>query len=246
MGRAGPRLEGAPVRQVALAATEDGRIVQVAVETIPAPAYIQATQAAQIGVKAGVASTSMMAVASGGGGGGPAGGSGSSGSSRSAPATGRAAEETFIARLKERFPRLKSLDIRPKARPSGSRYVGPSEETPEVGGSPQYRTQASGAPEFAFEERMRTSQGNYSLIIVDKGVVMEIDGISGDGWLENIKIEQKISSVDAILARLRVEADFVEAYGLKGVQYSIGPETVGDEVEARAAEQQLRNVFRVE
>jgi Domain of unknown function (DUF4157) len=244
LGQGGPSPEGAPTREVALALTEDGTVVAVAAETIPATIPVQ--QAAELGLKAGAASTSLMAAASGGGG-GPAGpGPGLGGTPARSPAGPRAAEQQYLDRLKQRFPRLAQLDIRPRLRPSAGSYLAPAEETPEVGGSPQYRPQASGAPEFAFEERMRTSQGNFSLVIVDRGVVMELDGISGEGWLENVKIEQRLASVDEILARLRVEADFAEAYGLRGVHYSIGPAAVGDAVEAQVAQERLANVFRVE
>ena len=169
-------------------------------------------------------------------------------SGKGSPLTAHEAAQLYLVKLKERYPKLRSLDIRPKSRPTSSRYVGPSvEHTPEVLGQPQYRTQWSGAPEFAFEERMRTSQGQYSYEIYESGKsAMEVDGISIDGWLENIKIEQKSHKVDDIVARLRVEADFAEAYGLNGVHYSIGPAKLGDAVEAELAHQRLRNVVRVE
>jgi len=240
-GRGGAPFEGPPPPTVRLGVTPEGFAVPVAAETVPAT--VPVTTAAALGAKAVPITGPLLSVASGGSS-GPGGAGGSSG--RGPARTSRDAERAYIDQLKERYPKLKSLDIRPKERALGSKYVGPAEETPEVGGTPQYRTQASGAPEFSFEERMQTTQGKYSLIIVDKGIVMEIDGISVDGWLENIKIEQKLGSVDAILARLRVEGDFAEAYGLKGVHYSITPPTVGAEVEARVAAEQLRNVFRVE
>lgn len=240
-GEGGAPLEGPAPAFVRLGVTTTGRVLPVAAETIPAT--VSVTTAAVIGAKAAPITGPLLSVAAGPGGLSSGGG----GSSGPGPGLGgRGAEQAYIDQLKERYPKLKSLDIRPKARPSAGGYVGPAEETPEVGGAPQYRTEVSGAPEFAFEERMRTSQAGYSLVIVDKGIVMEMDGISVDGWLENIKIEQKLGSVDEIVARLRVEADFAEAYGLKGVHYSIGPPEVGDEVEAQVAEQQLRNVFRVE
>jgi hypothetical protein len=60
------------------------------------------------------------------------------------------------------------------------------------------------------------------------------------------KIEQKLDKLDEIVARLRVEADWAEHYGLKGVHYSIAPPTVADAVEQALAEQGVRNVYRVE
>jgi hypothetical protein len=207
---------------------------------------------AAFGVKGAAIVGPLMAVAGGPGSPKlPASSSGSPGvyGGRSGTGAGaaRAAEERYIAKLKQRFPKLAKLDIRTKQRPSGSSYVGPAEDvTPEVGGKQEYRTQVSGAPESAFEERMHTSQGQFSLTIVDEGVTMELDGISEDGWLDNVKIEQKIDKVADIVARLRVEADWADHYGLKGVHYSIAPPSVADAVEAELADQGVRNVYRVE
>jgi hypothetical protein len=154
-------------------------------------------------------------------------------------AKGRQLEYQFIAALKEKYPKLKNLDIRPKARPSASRF--------------------EGGPESSFEERMQTTQGKYSLTVygdkekvVIKGKervaryeIIEIDGISLDGWIEEIKIEQQFRKVDDIVTQLRKQADFAEAYGLKGVRYSIATPKVADEVEAEIARTRLRNVYRV-
>jgi Domain of unknown function (DUF4157) len=229
--------------QVRVAVRGD-QLVLVAVQSIPA--------SAAVGVQGATIAGPLLAVA--GGPGAPKVPSSSSSSpgvygarSGAGPGAARAAEEGFIAKLKQRFPKLAPLDIRPKQRPSGGSYVGPAEDvTPEVGGKPEYRAQASGAPEFAFEERMRTSQGKFSLTVIDNGVAMELDGISEDGWLENVKIEQKPGKLDEIVARLRVEADWAQHYGLKGVHYSIAPPTVADAVEQALAEQGVRNVYRVE
>ena len=140
---------------------------------------------------------------------------------------GRKLEQGYVNALKNRYPKLKDVDIRPKARPSASRF--------------------GGAPESAFEERMQTTQGKYSLAVYDRGVaVIELDGISVDGWVEEIKIEQKLANVDDIMAQLRRQADFAEAYGLKGVRYSIASPEVAREVESRVATELLkRNVYRV-
>lgn len=242
--RGGAPLEGSPPPSVRIGIGSSGGLVVVSAGTVPAT--IPVATALELASQAVIVPSAVMMAASGPGG-PPQRPVSSGGRGRGGPPRGRSAEELYIERLKERFPRLRQLDIRPRARPTASRYVGPAEDvTPEVGGSPEYRTQSSGAPEFAFEERMRTSQGGFSLNIIDEGVVMEIDGISIDGWLENVKIEQRLSNIDNILARLRVEADFAEAYGLRGVHYSIAPAAVGDEVEARVAAEGLRNVFRVE
>ena len=170
--------------------------------------------------------------------------------------SGRDAEQSYIDHLKEKYPKLRNLDIRPRARPSSSKFTALREDLYEAGGSPEYRIELTGAPEFAFEERMQTSQGKYSYGVYDRMtrsdgtvrnvLVFEIDGISVDGWLEAVKIEQKFSSVDDILAQLRRQANFAETYGLKGVRYSIAPPDVADEVERRVAEERLKNVYRVE
>ena len=129
----------------------------------------------------------------------------------------RAVERKFIDSLKDRFPKLKELDIRPKLRPRAGRF--------------------EGAPEFAFEERMQTSQGNYSLEVFENGkAVIELDGISTDGWIEEVKINQSEAKVDDIVGQLRDQAAFAETHGLKGVRYSINPPSVQDAVEAAVAE----------
>lgn len=76
----------------------------------------------------------------------------------------RALERQYVDALKEQYPKLKDLDIRPKARPVA--------------------TKSGGAPEFSFEERMQTTQGKYSYEVWDRGKrVLEIDGISVTvGW----------------------------------------------------------------
>jgi hypothetical protein len=159
---------------------------------------------------------------------------------------GREAERTYIERLKERYPKLRPLDIRPKARPSAGMHVAKA-ESPEVGGGTDYWREVTGAPEHAWEERMQTSQGGYSYTVyVDGTAVVELDGLSVDGWLEEIKINQNMERVDEILAQLRKQADFADAYGLNGVRYSISPPEVAAELETRIAEEGLRNVFRVE
>jgi hypothetical protein len=144
---------------------------------------------------------------------------------------GRQLENRYIAALKERYPRLKSVDIRPKLRARVGRY--------------------EGAPESSFEERMQTTQGNYSLVVYRKTTTppiktlpaIEFDGISVDGWIEEIKIEQRAYKVDDIVAQLRRAADFAEAYGLKGVRYSIAAPDVADLVEEEAA--RIPGVYRV-
>jgi hypothetical protein len=142
----------------------------------------------------------------------------------------RAKERGYIEALKERYPSLKKLNIRPKARPSAGR--------------------TEGAPEFAFEERMQTSQGKYSYEVVDaKGKsVIEFDGISDDGWIEEIKISQGESeaNIDEIMSNLRRRAQFAEEHGLKGVRYSIDPPSVQFEVESRVAAERLPNTYAVE
>jgi hypothetical protein len=236
-GRGGAPLEGPPPVRVQLGLTQDGFLIPVAAETVPATIPVVAS--AGLGAKAAGASTTLMSAMSGST--GPSGGSSSGG--RPGP---RQVEEAFIERLKERFPKLKQLDMRPRARPSASGYTSRTEPS-EVGGSPEYRREVSGAPEHAFEERMQTSQGKFSYNVYRDGkVVFEIDGISVDGWLEEVKIQQNMGRLDEILAQLRIQADFAETYGLKGVRYSIAPPEVAAEVESRVAEEGLRNVFRVE
>lgn len=140
----------------------------------------------------------------------------------------RLLEIKYIEELKKRYPKLKEVNIQPRKRPS----VGRSE----------------GAPEYAFEERMQTTQGNYSYNIYDKRgkILIEFDGISIDGFIEEIKISQTLEKVDKIMADLRRQADFAKAYDLNGVKYSIKPPEVAEAVEARVAEEMLRNVYRAE
>jgi hypothetical protein len=224
---------------VRMGVTPEGLVVPVLAHTVPAAVPVMTSVA--VGVRGAAAAPALMSAMSGGQG---PGGSGGSGGSR-APQS-RSAEQTFLDRLRERFPRLRQLDIRPKARPSASGYTSRT-PSPEVGGGTEFRREVSGAPEHAFEERMRTSQGGYSYTVYDGGkAVIELDGISVEGWIDEIKIEQQLTGVEEIVAQLRVQADFAEAYGLRGVHYSIAPPAVADAVEARIAEERLLNVFRVE
>lgn len=238
--RPGAPVGGPPSMGVVLA-TSRGQLVFVAAETIPVAV------AGQLAVAAGGTGTMAMSALSGGN--GPTGGAGSTsgGGSGGGASGGREAERTFIERLKERYPALRQLDIRPRARPSASAYTS-AVESPEVGGGTEYRTEVSGAPEHAFEERMQTSQGGYSYSVFGEGgrPVLELDGISVDGWLEEVKINQNMGRLDDILAQLRTQADFAETYGLRGVRYSISPPEVAAEVESRVAEEGLRNVYRAE
>lgn len=126
-----------------------------------------------------------------------------------------------IEQLEERFPKLKSAKLRPIQRPgTGSEAI--------------------------FEERMQTTQGQFSLAgySTDGQQVIQFDGISPNGFVEEIKIEQAAGSVDDIVAQLRAQADFARDYGLRGVEYSIQSPAVADAVEARVAEEHLRNVYR--
>jgi len=127
-----------------------------------------------------------------------------------------------IEQLEERFPKLKSAKLRPVRRPgTGSEAI--------------------------FEERMQTTQGNYSLAGygADGQQVIQFDGISPNGFIEEIKIEQSAQGVDDIVAQLRAQADFARDYGLRGVEYSVQSPAVADAVEARVAEEHLRNVYRL-
>ena len=242
--------EGAPVPEASQVriGVRGNELVLVPAWTVPADVVAAMQASAVAGVKGAAIAGPLMAVAGGPGGPKlPAPSSGSPGVSGAEPGAARAAEESYIAKLKQRFPKLGPVNIGTKQRPSGSSYIGPAEDvTPEVGGKQEYRTKVSGAPESAFEERMHTSQGQFSLTIIDKGVAMELDGISVDGWIDNVKIEQKLDKVDDIVVRLRVEADWAEHYGLKGVHYSIAPPSVADAVEAELAEQGVRSVYRIE
>jgi hypothetical protein len=226
---------------VRMGVTPEGLVVPVLAHTVPATVPVLTSVA--VGARGAAAGPMLMSAMSGGGP-GPTGSGSSGGSGGGRGPMSRSAEQTFLDRLKERFPRLRQLDIRPKARPSASGYTART-ESPEVGGGTEYRREVSGAPEHAFEERMRTSQGGYSYTVYDRGAaVIELDGISVEGWVEEVKIEQQLSRLDDIVAQLRVRADFAEAYGLRGVHYSIQPPAVADAVEARVAEERLINVFR--
>ena len=131
----------------------------------------------------------------------------------------------YVDALKRRYPRLRNVNIRPKARPSASR--------------------TEGAPESAFEERLQTTQGKYSLEVYgeDGKALIEFDGISVDGWIEEVKLGGR---PEEIVIQLRRLADFAEAYGLKGVRYSITSPEVAGEVESLVAEQGVRNAYRLE
>jgi hypothetical protein len=127
-----------------------------------------------------------------------------------------------IEQLEERFPKLKSAKLRPVRRPgTGSEAI--------------------------FEERMQTTQSPYSLAgySSDGQQVIQFDGISPNGFIEEIKIEQVAGKVDDIVAQLRAQADFARDFGLRGVEYSIHTPAVADAVEARVAEEHLRNVYRL-
>ncbi|HMI52389.1 MAG TPA: DUF4157 domain-containing protein [Candidatus Saccharimonadales bacterium] len=126
-----------------------------------------------------------------------------------------------IEQLESRFPKLKSARLRPIKRPG-------------VG------------DEAIFEERMQTGQGGYSLAAYseDGEQIIQFDGISPEGFVEEVKIEQASEKVDEIVTQLRRQADFARAYGLKGVEYSINPPAVAAEVESRVAAEQLKNVYR--
>jgi hypothetical protein len=127
-----------------------------------------------------------------------------------------------IEQLEERFPKLKSAKLRPVRRPgTGSEAI--------------------------FEERMQTTQGSYSLAgySSDGQQVIQFDGISPNGFVEEIKIEQMAGSVDDIVAQLRTQAEFARDYGLRGVEYSVQTPAVADAIEARVAEEHLRNVYRL-
>jgi hypothetical protein len=184
------------------------------------------------------ATMALQATALGGSGGGGGGGSSGAGSksTRQGPLKksstgrepGRQAEVKYVDQLKNRYPKLKEVNIRPKARPKSSRF--------------------EGAPESSFEERMQTTQGNYSLVVYDAEgkALIEFDGISVDGWIEEIKIGQEAGKASDIVTQLRRLADFADAYGLNGVRYSIQPPQVADEVESLVVAERLRNVYRVE
>ena len=130
-------------------------------------------------------------------------------------------EWKLIETLENRYPKLRSAGLRPIRRPA-------------VG------------DEAIFEERMQTGQGRFSLAAYNEEgeQIIQFDGISPDGFVEEIKIEQSMEKVDEIMSQLRRQADFARDYGLKGVEYSINPPSVAEEVERRVVAEHLRNVYR--
>lgn len=126
-----------------------------------------------------------------------------------------------IEQLEQRFPRLRSARLRPFKRPG-------------VG------------DEAIFEERMLTTQGNFSLAAYseDGEMIIQFDGISPQGFVEEVKIEQSADKVSEIVTQLRRQADFARDYGLKGVEYSISPPGVADLVEQQVASERLNGVYR--
>jgi Domain of unknown function (DUF4157) len=244
--RAGPGAAGpsaAPVAEaVRIAMRGDGTMALVPAFAIP----VAAIEAAAVTA----APTPALVMAMSGGPREPHSSSASSGRGSSTPrsSTPRSTEERFIDRLREMFPRLRNLDIRPRLRPSASRYTATeAAETAEVGAEPGRRSATTGAPESAFEERMRTSQGRFSFGIYEDGrLAAELDGVSLEGWIEEVKIGQSLGRLEEILAQLRRQSDFARHYGLRGVHYSIQPPAVADAVEAAVAEERMGNVYRVE
>jgi Domain of unknown function (DUF4157) len=245
--RAGPGAAGPPappvVATVRIAARANGTLVMVPAYAIPVTA-IEAAAATAVPAP-------ILAMAMSGGPRDPRSTTSSSSGSGPAtprPPTPRSAEERFIDRLREMFPRLRNLDIRPRLRPSASRYTATeAAETAEVGAEPGRRSATTGAPESAFEERMRTSQGRFSFGIYEDGrLAAELDGVSLEGWIEEVKIGQSLGRLEEILAQLRRQSDFARHYGLRGVHYSIQPPAVADAVEAAVAEERMGNVYRVE
>jgi hypothetical protein len=126
-----------------------------------------------------------------------------------------------IEQLEQRFPKLKSARLRPYQRPGV-------------------------ADEAIFEERMLTTQGKYSLAAYseDGEMVIQFDGISPEGFVEEVKIEQSADRVSDIVTQLRRQADFAQNYGLKGVEYSVSPPSVAELVEQQVAAERLRGVYR--
>lgn len=244
--RAGPGAAGPPAAPVAeavrVAMRGDGTMALVPAFAIPVAAIEAAATTA--------APAPALVMAMSGGPREPRSSSTSSGRGSSTPraSTPRSTEERFIDRLRELFPRLRDLDIRPRLRPSASRYTATeAAETAEVGAEPGRRSATTGAPESAFEERMRTSQGRFSFGIYEDGrLAAELDGVSLEGWIEEVKIGQSLGRVEEIVAQLRRQADFARHYGLRGVHYSIQPPAVADAVEAAVAEERMGNVYRVE
>jgi hypothetical protein len=74
--------------------------------------------------------------------------------------------------------------------------------------------------------------------------LVEIDGITLDGWVQEIKIEQTMGKVEQIVAGLRIDAFFAQEFGLRGVKYAISPPAVADEVELLVSNERMTNVFR--
>jgi hypothetical protein len=126
-----------------------------------------------------------------------------------------------IEQLEQRYPKLKSARLRPFKRPGV-------------------------ADESIFEERMQTTQGNYSLAAYseDGEMIIQFDGISPEGFVEEVKIGQTEEKVGDIVTQLRRQADFARDYGLKGVEYSVSPPMVADLVEQEVAAEKLNGVYR--
>ncbi|GIH08215.1 hypothetical protein Rhe02_62820 [Rhizocola hellebori] len=244
--------EAAPVKGWADMVTPQGKIIRMPVTSVPVKAITPATVispelALELGVKG---STALMSVATGPKG-TPSGGGGGGGSG---PGGGKPPQQTeaerlqakygnrtttsyppeewaHIERLENQFPKLKEAQLRPKRRP-------------RIGA------------EHVFEERMETTQGNYTLTGYSEMPsakdpskmvsiqLIEIDGITLDGWVQEIKIEQSVGKAEQIVAELRVDAFFAREFGLRGVKYSISPPAVADEVELLVSNERLTNVFR--
>lgn len=174
-----------------------------------------------------ITSQAMMSSGSGGGGGSQASAAQDSEEDRLQKKYGDRSETKYpasewkrIEQLEEKYPKLKSARLRPVRRPTTG-------------------------DEAIFEERMQTTQSPYSLAGYTGGEqVVQFDGISPNGFVEEIKIQQSMEKVDDIMARLRYQQGFARDYGLKGVEYSINPPSVAGEVERRVAEEHLSNVYR--
>jgi hypothetical protein len=231
----GAPLEGPTPTKFADMVTDKGIVVRVPVDSLPAAAT-KPLATPKDAVRAAAAVNALMkAGGSGGGGGGGSGGGGSRKGDKSAQSENdkrllekyqdRAtvsyppSEWARIEQLEDRFPKLKQAKLRPYGRP-------------RIG------------DEWAFEERMQTTQGRYSLAAYssDGKPVVQFDNITSDGWIQEIKIEQ--SKVQEIVAQLRTLGGFAEDYGLRGVKYSVEPPSVADEVEQQVAEEGMRSVFR--
>jgi hypothetical protein len=247
--RAGPGAAGPPPSPmpaaVRIAAGPGGAAVLVDAVTIPVAAIEAATVAA--------APAPALAMAMSGGPPDrppPARESSGGGGSRRTRAPRPPVADPFLGRLRALFPRLRGVDIRPVPRGTTGRYWTEADpSTVELGTTPRRFPAASGAPEWAFEERMLTGQGPYSYSVYQRGVsgpVIQIDGITLEGWLQEIKIEQSLANLEEILAQLRTLSRFAREYGLRGVEYSIHPPVVADAVEAAVAEERMFNTFRIE